>query len=683
MSTLFPWLKWLGRRRRDDSINETSMQDTAKTVQLISNLASLVQEYQTELRLKSESDTLEHSNKSPTNKNASNARRNESLPVKNSASVDRERDSSLEQRNESLPEKNNQSVHAASAQDFTQGLQPQTPLAKHHHHLVQEYQLPRIALSAHEVLAQDFMQGLDRICNTVNSSVFQVMHKPELLRCKLLAFIRECQSFETAGKDVKISLGYHYTNIKYEGNIEAHGLLTLRERQKEGLSVLYNGSTHGDGIYTSSNPSAFRNFRKHTKLGLFVLRLSGKTCYHEPKKLHELDQSFDSLMRQIGICRDMLVLRSSSQCLVLGSFQSNHLDERGPASEIMVTHGKLNKLVRDSLGNYFCRPKRGLTKSKTAQNDPKRVRMDPLLAPSQNKKILTDVVRPQGIDHRQSNTSSVLRRSNTINTEKELSRYSVGNEIVRFACLKYMAPSKTLMDGSLRSCCNKLPHSKYSGLRNRPCSVCFEDLYRSSSQLVSLRRCIHVFHRSCLEEAIRFDPKCPICRVNMAQPQGKMPSGSMMIGLDAELDCQGFRPGLGTWRIRYFIKGGEQKKYHPHPGKRFAGIAREAFLPNTERGRQLLKRLTYAFSRGLTFSVGTSLTSGRDDVCTWGSIHHKTKIGEGTHGWPDPSYFLNCNEELDALGVPQHDNPSLEMIFSTKCDSSVNFGYLFSRDGSR
>ena len=60
----------------------------------------------------------------------------------------------------------------------------------------------------------------------------------------------------------------------------------------------------------------------------------------------------------------------------------------------------------------------------------------------------------------------------------------------------------------------------------------------------------------------------------------------------------------------------------------------------------------------LTFTVGRSITTGKDNQCTWASIHHKTSRTGGVqaHGFPDPNYFSNCNAELDALGVPRADS---------------------------
>jgi len=102
------------------------------------------------------------------------------------------------------------------------------------------------------------------------------------------------------------------------------------------------------------------------------------------------------------------------------------------------------------------------------------------------------------------------------------------------------------------------------------------------------------------------------------------------------------------------MPGGTQAQYHANPGWPYHGTTRTAFLPQCPSGRKLLKRLKYAWKRGLTFTIGTSLTTGRSDSIVWASIHHKTSLsgGVGCHGYPDPYYFVNCNVELDQIGVP-------------------------------
>ena len=87
---------------------------------------------------------------------------------------------------------------------------------------------------------------------------------------------------------------------------------------------------------------------------------------------------------------------------------------------------------------------------------------------------------------------------------------------------------------------------------------------------------------------------------------------------------------------------------------------------DNDEGRKLLERLKYAFSRGLTFVVGTSMPTGATNVVTWATIHHKTSPNSGPHGFPDPSYFANCNSELDNAGVP--DFEECKKANSTKSD---------------
>jgi len=64
---------------------------------------------------------------------------------------------------------------------------------------------------------------------------------------------------------------------------------------------------------------------------------------------------------------------------------------------------------------------------------------------------------------------------------------------------------------------------------------------------------------------------------------------------------------------------------HPNPGMSYRGTTRTAYLPDNPEGRQVLKLLKRAFDAGLVFTVGTSNTSGRDNVVIWNDIHHKTK----------------------------------------------------------
>jgi deltex-like protein len=190
-----------------------------------------------------------------------------------------------------------------------------------------------------------------------------------------------------------------------------------------------------------------------------------------------------------------------------------------------------------------------------------------------------------------------------------------------------------------------------AGSSTDECPICLATL---SQSVVSLNYCGHKFHRECLLQSARAGQRsCAYCRKLFQEPQGLCPSGTLTVSYSSSQTCSGFPAGVIT--LDYNIPNGVQQSYHPSPGVAFSGAKRQAFLPDNREGRELLKRLKYAFTRGLTFTVGTSLSSGASNTVTWASIHHKTALSGGTHGFPDNSYFDNCHHELDNLGVPAAD----------------------------
>mmetsp|Transcript_7245 Transcript_7245/g.17653 ORF Transcript_7245/g.17653 Transcript_7245/m.17653 type:complete len:514 (-) Transcript_7245:328-1869(-) len=196
------------------------------------------------------------------------------------------------------------------------------------------------------------------------------------------------------------------------------------------------------------------------------------------------------------------------------------------------------------------------------------------------------------------------------------------------------------------------------------CPICFDDL-RNSFDVVKTKKCGHLFHRQCIMTWLTGSAKsrCPSCTVPISSPQGPGPSGWMTVYVDRSTI---FREGqyVGTSGsngdppvhpivINYSLPSGVQAPYMDHPGQRYSGALRTAYLPNTQHGRRLLKRLQFAFMSGLSFKVGTSLTTGATNTVVWTSIHHKTSLRGGTHGYPDPDFLRRCGEELDALHVPK------------------------------
>ena len=171
------------------------------------------------------------------------------------------------------------------------------------------------------------------------------------------------------------------------------------------------------------------------------------------------------------------------------------------------------------------------------------------------------------------------------------------------------------------------------------CSVCLDPLLEAKPGdvpfCVSLNICSHKFHRGCILQALQRSRACPLCRILVSRPQGQSPSGLMKVTL------------MGNRQIvmEYSFPTDVQKAYHDNPGARYNGTVRRAYLPDSPEGKHLLSRLIFAFRCGLTFRVGTSLTNGRPNSIT--------RLTGGVHGFPDPGYFRNANEELDNLGVPK------------------------------
>ena len=67
----------------------------------------------------------------------------------------------------------------------------------------------------------------------------------------------------------------------------------------------------------------------------------------------------------------------------------------------------------------------------------------------------------------------------------------------------------------------------------------------------------------------------------------------------------------------------------------------------------MLQLLIKAFDRKLIFTLGRSVTTGRDNQIVWNGIHHKTSLhgGSASFGYPDPTYLKRVKEELAAKGI--------------------------------
>ncbi|KAK3083968.1 hypothetical protein FSP39_006082 [Pinctada imbricata] len=203
------------------------------------------------------------------------------------------------------------------------------------------------------------------------------------------------------------------------------------------------------------------------------------------------------------------------------------------------------------------------------------------------------------------------------------------------------------------------------------CCICCEKLNQPSGYgegkpeaniVVKLDKCKHMFHKLCLQAMYESGAKngclqCPTCKTIHGEKHGNCPQGLMEYHrLPQPLTSY---EGCQTIQILYHISPGVQGPEHPHPGKRYScrGFPRVCYLPDNERGRKVLKLLTVAWKRRLTFTIGMSTTTGEGDTVTWNEIHHKTEFGSNHsgHGYPDPNYLDNVLMELAVQGVTEND----------------------------
>ncbi|KAK3095405.1 hypothetical protein FSP39_014280 [Pinctada imbricata] len=165
--------------------------------------------------------------------------------------------------------------------------------------------------------------------------------------------------------------------------------------------------------------------------------------------------------------------------------------------------------------------------------------------------------------------------------------------------------------------------------------------------------CGHEFCRDCIKNAFSHKPVCPMCGKVYAALEGNQPrDGSMRTNTEHHTSLPGYER-CGTIVIDYKFPDGIQKENHPNPGKRYKGTNRRAYLPDNEEGRKVLGLLRKAFDQKLTFTIGSSRTTGQEDVVTWNDIHHKTKRDTGAQrfGYPDATYLQRVQEELAAKGI--------------------------------
>uniref|UniRef100_H3A424 E3 ubiquitin-protein ligase n=1 Tax=Latimeria chalumnae TaxID=7897 RepID=H3A424_LATCH len=185
---------------------------------------------------------------------------------------------------------------------------------------------------------------------------------------------------------------------------------------------------------------------------------------------------------------------------------------------------------------------------------------------------------------------------------------------------------------------------------DRQCAICLEKMSEGNKE--TLPQCKHSFCKDCIAKSFQLKPACPVCGVIYGDLKGTQPKGGKMTVTKVHSSLPGYE-NWGSIAINYLIPSGVQGPEHPHPGQKYRGTSRKAYLPDSPEGNKVLKLLERAFNQQLIFTVGRSATTGEDDVVTWNDIHHKTNLHGGPtgYGYPDPEYLNRVQEELKAKGI--------------------------------
>jgi deltex-like protein len=183
------------------------------------------------------------------------------------------------------------------------------------------------------------------------------------------------------------------------------------------------------------------------------------------------------------------------------------------------------------------------------------------------------------------------------------------------------------------------------------CPICMcEFTEEDTNKIAKLDKCEgHYFHIECIEMCHKgAHLRCPICGIIYGIMTGDMPSGTMCVVQypPSSLTLDGY-PNVPVLEIIYSMKSGNRGGIH------YGGTTRYAFLPYNDEGNEILRLLIIAFERRLTFTIGTSVTTGRTNQIIWNGIHHKTSTEGGPtfFGYPDETYFKRIREELAAKGI--------------------------------
>ena len=168
--------------------------------------------------------------------------------------------------------------------------------------------------------------------------------------------------FKEQGYSTHVDIGFHYTSTHNIKGIRLNGLMSRLELESN--QIKYCGSAYGEGIYTGNNPESFESYGR---VGLIVARLKGNTtrlprqkcCPINIMKKFIFRSYFNNATTFIGNrtedpSNDQVVLRSSSQCVVLVQYDNfhdkgcgNYFDRR--FNTVYDVHDKIQAILDEHL----------------------------------------------------------------------------------------------------------------------------------------------------------------------------------------------------------------------------------------------------------------------------------------------------------------------------------------------
>jgi len=411
--------------------------------------------------------------------------------------------------------------------------------------------------------------------------------------------------------------------------------------------------------HTANNPFSYHNFGGGD-IGLLVCRLKGAVeVSHNEEDVNDSGHSHrkaDTLLGRAYQTDEVCVLSSSQQCVALVQYNSSLVQLKNDTSlgnELVWKYHRSLQAVVDEFFNSGCAP------TQVRSYLPSQVTIRTLLtgtaalrrtattygktlqeiimytAPTTAKKVSNDAFV---VDSKTNSGALVLyyNGSHEGKDEKTLHQSWMYHVIhlpqkFEFACglMFYVAFSKKAAEAG-----GTVP-------------LAWPDIFDNETILRRIREC-----------AEKHCKKCQKCKKATGKGKitiGNMPTGTMRIDKLPDLVCAGHPKG--TILVTYKFEGGRRPDYHiMNPGEAYTGTFRMCFVPDVPEGRALVKRLQWAFTRGLTFKIGTSKTTGVDNSIVWSTIPHKSYLEAGEFGFPDETYFTRANNELDRLDVPTAEN---------------------------